>query len=56
MRADRVSNPELLTNESGVLPTALRGPAGFLSCINSNLSLFSLLSPSLWKRIVIDVD
>ena len=28
MWPDRVSNPEPLTNESGALPTALRGPAG----------------------------
>ena len=27
MRPDRVSNPGPLTYESGVLPTALRGPA-----------------------------
>ena len=29
MWPDRVSNPGPLTNESGALPTALRGPAFF---------------------------
>ena len=29
MLPDRVSNPGPLTYESGALPTALRGPAGF---------------------------
>ena len=34
MWPDRVSNPGPLTNESGALPTALRGPATF-RCNNS---------------------
>ena len=39
MLPDRVSNPGPLTYESGVLPIALRGPAGNGSCLDKMQTL-----------------
>ena len=39
MLQDRVSNPGPLTYESGVLPIALRGPAGFIEIYAQSLSV-----------------
>ena len=46
MLPDRVSNPGTLTDESGALPIALRGPAGFLKaqCLRNILQHVSPLA------------
>ena len=44
MSPDRVSNPGLLTYESGALPNALRGPApGQVVCQNQEPELLGLI-------------
>ena len=48
MWPDRVSNPRLLTYESGALPTALRGPACYngkvpdISDCNGNIHMYCI--------------
>ena len=56
MWPDRVSNPGPLTYESGVLPTALRGPAPIcehhliriMDINDSSLQIISLNNADLW--------
>ena len=64
MLPDRVSNPGLLTYESGALPIALRGPAEnliehgrHLQCLpcSTKFSMFSYFPPCFSANDVIDL-